>query len=335
MSSLFSKMFEKKTPNNTRNNRNTTNGIPNTLNNKLENDIKKENVRTINVSKQGTYKRLLDQYNKTSMFEVVLNIILVCEGIRPAFLFESGNYTSTNNKQRIFTIVDTFNTIPGIQLVYSTDSNPFPRTFVYLQGSFVDKSIRENASRKNEATYIAQYLGFHCAGHDYEDFRKTRISVNFTEKRTDNNFYTEVCEENKTNVRSLTDTMNKKNDAINSVLIPLGYRSVCNITTTIGTAERYEHLKQGDISYIKKNISEYVDDFENYYISDTDELKKSMTYYHLTHLKPENIPKLAQIYYMSCIQSKLDPLYKNATTHNALHNVSVYLVQQDFNIWGV
>ena len=335
MSSLFSRMFKKKTPNNNnRSDRNTNNGISKTLNNKLENDIKKENVRTINVSKQGTYKRLLDQYKKTSMFQVVLNIILVCEGIRPAFLFESGNYSSANNKQRIFTIVDTLNTIPGTQLVYSTDSNPFPRTFVYMKDSFVDRSIQENTSRIMNDTYIARYLGFHCVGHDYEDFRKRRIFVTFVEKITGESFIAEVCEVTKINVGSLTNTMNEKNDAINSVLRPLGYRSVCNITTDIGTVERYEYLKRGDISYIKKNISEYVDDFANNYISGSDgELEESMTYSHLTHLKPENIQKLAQLYYMSCVQLKLDPLYEGAHTHNAIHNVSLRLLRDDAEFW--
>lgn len=96
-------------------------------------------------TQQRFYKRLLDKYRGPSLFVVILNIILVCEEIHPACLLEPINYYSDEGKAFIYTIPPIFKKIKP--LVSTTDS--IGCIFVFIKDSFVDKSIIEDPTRKD------------------------------------------------------------------------------------------------------------------------------------------------------------------------------------------
>jgi hypothetical protein len=283
------------------------------------------------------YKKLLDKYRGTPFFEVILSAILVCEELRPAFLFESINYYSDEEKAFIYTVPELFKNIKP--LVCSVDSHAHPRTFVFLKDSPVDKSIREDPMRKSDDRYIAQYLGFHCVGHnDYYNAMKTRITVRMFEKVSNREYIVEVCEKDKTNLRTLRTKVKAKNDRINALLLPLGYESAYVIEVSVGCLERYEHLKNKDIDYVKKHSFEYINDLWNLYLagdgSSTADLDNSLSKYHFENLTTKNITKLAKIYKMACIDNAFDALYNNANKDiKKISKVSKMLLQHDTEFW--
>lgn len=284
------------------------------------------------------YKKLLDKYLMTPFFEVILSAILVCEELRPAFLFESVNYYSDEEKAFIYTVPLIFKNIKP--LVCSDDSQINPRTFVFLKDSFVDKSIREDPMRKNNNRYIAQYLGFHCVGHDeYYNYMKTRITVRMLEKVSNTEYIVEVCQKDKTNMRTLRKKVKAKNDSINALLLPLGYESAYAIEVSVGIIERYEHLKNKDIDYVKANSSEYINDIWNLYLvagesSNTADLDNSLTKYHFENVTMKNITKLAKIYKLACIDDAFDALYNSAFFDKTkIRKFSKMLLQHDIEFW--
>lgn len=284
------------------------------------------------------YKKLLDKYRVTPFFEVILNAILVCEELRPAFLFESINYYSDEEKAFIYTVPELFKNIKP--LVCSVDSHAHPRTFVFVKDSFVDKSIREDPARKNDDRYIAQYLGFHCIGYDdYYNPMTTRVTVRMFEKVSKCKYIVEVCQKDKTNMRTLRTKVKAKNDRINALLLPLGYESAYVITVSVGYIERYEYLKKKDFAYVKNNSVEYINDLWNCYLagdgSSTDDLYNSLSKYHFENLTNKNITKLAKIYKMACIENAFDALYKNAHKDiKKISKISKMLLQHDTEFWN-
>lgn len=284
------------------------------------------------------YKKLLDKYRITPFFEVILSAILVCEEIRPAFLFESINYYSDEEKAFIYTVPELFKNIKP--LVYSVDSHAHPRTFVFLKDSIVDKSIREDPSRKNNDRYIAQYLGFHCVGHgDYYNPMTTRITVRMFEKVSNREYIVEVCQKDKTNLRTLRKKVKAKNDRINALLLPLGYESAYAIDVLIGFIERYEHLKNKDIDYVKKHSFEYINDLWNLYLagdgSSTADIDNSLSKHHFENVTTKNITKLTKIYKLACIDEAFDGLYRDAHKDTKkINKVSKMLLQHDTEYWN-
>jgi uncharacterized protein YjaG (DUF416 family) len=284
------------------------------------------------------YKKLLDTYSNTWFFEVILSAILVCEEIRPAFLFESINYYSDEEKAFIYTVPALFKNIKP--LVCSVDSHTYPRTFVFLKDSPVDKSIRESPARKNDARYIAQYLGFNCVGHDdYYNPLKTRITVRMFEKVRNVEYIVELCEKDKTNLRTLMKKVKAKNARINALLLPLGYESVYVVDVSVGYLERYEHLKNKDIDYVNTHSADYINDLWNFYLagdgSSTTDLDSSLSKYHFANVTNKNITKLAKIYKLACIDNAFDTLYKNANKDmKKISKVSKMLLQHDIEFWN-
>lgn len=284
------------------------------------------------------YKKLLDKYLTTPFFEVILSAILVCEELRPAFLFESINYYSDKEKTFIYTVPVIFKNIKP--LVCSDDSCIHPRTFVFLKDSFVEKSIREDPMRKNNDLYIAQYLGFHCVGHDeYYNSMKTRITVRMLEKVSNAEYIVEVCQKDKTNMRTLRKKVKAKNDSINALLLPLGYESAYAIEVQIGSIERYEHLKNKDIDYVKANLFQYINDIWNSYLADDGgagsiDLDNSLTKYNFENVTIKNITKLAKIYKLVCIDNAFDSLYRSAGKDTTkISKISKMLLQHDIEFW--
>jgi hypothetical protein len=288
--------------------------------------------------KQQTYKKLLDKYRYTPFFEVILSTILVCEGLRPAFLFESVNYYLDEHKSFIYTIPNIFKKIKP--LVYSVDSHKLPRTFVFLKDSFVDKSIQEDPSRKDDDRYIAEYLGFNCIGHtDYYNYMKTRITVRFLEVNSKKEYIVELCEEDKISLRTLKKKAKAKNDLINELLVPLGYKSQYFIEVFVGVIERYERLKNKDLVYVRKNVHEYINDMWNLYLagdgSGTDDLNNSLSKYNFENITNKNITKLTQIYKLACNDNAFDDLYKRANKDTKkINKVSQMLLKHDIEFWN-
>ena len=275
------------------------------------------------------FELLFKKYKNDKFIEIIINILLVIKKVRPATLYESGDFKKNRNEE-LFDIIKKINTLitPNI-LLYSFDSFKFPRILIYLKDSKVHKSITIDYNRLNNDKYIGQYLGFQCINHNFGDYTKTRISVR--QYINDKEIITEVCEYNKIHIKELENTSNKLTLKINDVLSPYGFKCTNKIEIIYGTEDRYKYLFKKDMSYIKDNLDEYINDFENFYIADQKIFEKSSTYKNL--IKLENLDFLSKIYKTYVIEDKANKFYENVDTHKKITIIANKLLKQDHILW--
>lgn len=276
------------------------------------------------------YKKLLDKYSSSKLFDVVLNLVLIIHKVRPAMLFESGSF----NDAEIEEFQKIYKTVKKAEpsLDKQNDSYPFPRTLVYLKKSFVDKNLDEDANNIEDDSLLGKYLGFLCAGHDYSNYKVTRISVDYFINKT--LYKAEVCDPRELSIETITQQAVIFNDSVNNVLRKFGYESEIKIKTIDGTLDRYKQLRENNLEYISTNLEQYISDFENHYISVEAVLKKSETYKHLKNLNPQCIKKLSEIYKIAIIDEKYSKSYERADTHPKILAVATKILKVDKDWWS-
>ena len=255
------------------------------------------------------YNNLIKKYcENDDLYDQIINLILVSGGARSSFLFETTNLEGDKKRiQKVFDAVDELNLSLTKPLKYTVDDNDFPRYFIYLTDSWVDKTIKKKPYVVNKDFWIAKFLDFQCIGHDYSNQYKDRIVISYNVKEPHIGIITEVCEIDRVveiDLRQTADTNNKK---FNEILKPLGFETELNIYIDYSIPTRYNKLKEKDRKFVQDNVEEYQSDFENYYISDDAVYKSSQTYNKLgkiLNVSDSDLEKLTKLYYEAIIQYK-------------------------------
>jgi len=286
--------------------------------------------------------------------EPILNLLLVCYGVRPAFLYEETNYINDNkNSTLLFNIIiNRINNIGCLKLITKKDNSKFTRIYVYLDESSrikinpklypVDTIIKNNPNSIIDDNEIAKILDFNCIGHNYysPQINRVEISVFIKDKTTNVNYSikTEVCEEIKFDRKEADAKYSEFQRKINDVINEYNYECFYEIKFIFSFQTKLDMLKRANIKFIKENLDEYINDLENEYISDAVELERSTTYKKFNDientLKNNREYNLLKHIYINMINNRYDSFYKNAHTYHKIKLVSKLLADRDIDLWN-
>jgi len=90
-------------------------------------------------------------------------------------------------------------------------------------------------------------------------------------------------------------------------------------------------LKNKNYDYIKKNMDEYINDFENNYISKL--FNKSITFKNLKNINKYNINQITVLYNAANVEDRYKKYYNNAQTDKEVENVAKKLLINDNEFW--
>ncbi len=314
-----------------------------------------------------TFQNLLDTRSYKNYKEAIFNILLVCTGIRSAFLFEESNFQrfDKNPIKKLYKIVKYVNENTSIHIKTTEDNSQFKRIFVYLCESSrkevnkglnkevnkglnkglnkviypVDLSIMDNENSVNDDDEIALFLGFQCAGHDYSNIEIDRIALNFDiyKGKETISLMAEVCEAEKINIIDLEKYANDLVDKINTIVEEFGYFCDYNLKYWYSTITKIEKLREKDLVFIKDRLNEYLNDLGNFYISDTVLLEKSITYQKFVNIEEtmknkKEYENLLYLYEMM-MDGKFDEYYENIKNRDDLYQVAEMLFNFDTEFW--
>ena len=187
--------------------------------------------------------RLLNSYENTKIFQMVMNIILVKYGGRYATLIENNGFSKTE-QEKYSNILDTLITDFGL---YKTPDIVSYRYYVTETQINIPTNHPE----------IAVLLGYYCAGHDFANESIKRISLDIIEINTNTQIYVEVGEYSKVDIKQLTDFGKNKCDLWNSIMsrLSLPYSFMINIEIVEPIESFLSRYK--DIEYVTENLEEY------------------------------------------------------------------------------
>ena len=291
--------------------------------------------------------------NKTNFTEVILNLLLVCHGVRPAFLYEESNYIKKIICTQLFhEIIDKINDLGCLKLKTTKDSNKFTRIFVYLDDEShtkiypgiypVDNIIKTNPDSVNNDREIAKMLDFNCIEHNYSSSEINRISIhvninNISDKNNTYNIKTEVCEASKFNQKEADDKYLEFKKKINNVINEYNFECFYTITYLFNYQTKLHMLRTKNIKFILKYLNEYLNDLINDYISDEVELERSTTYKKFVDItntiKNDKEYGLLVNTYIMMVNNEFNSCYKNAHTYDEIKKVSKELTEEDIKLW--
>jgi len=290
--------------------------------------------------------------NNVDFTEIILNLLLVCYGVRFAFLYEETNY-GEKSTSIFLKIVDRINSIGCLKLKTTQDKHRFPRIFVYLDKESrekinptiypVDDIIEKNPNFVNIDNEIAKILDFYCIGHiNYGSSKINRVSitVNIKNKSVEDKIYTiktEVCEKDKFNIEEAKKKYLEFVKKINDVIEKYNYISYYRFENIFSDQHKLKMLESKDSEFILNNLNKYLSDLNNHYISDDVELEKSITYKKFIDINntiknDKEFIFLVDIY-KKCIDKKFDSFYYGANSYDKLKKVSKKLSDDDINSW--
>ena len=292
----------------------------------------------------------------SSFLEVIFNLLLVCYGLRSSFLYEESNFHNIVEEptKLLRTLVNSINKNTCLHLKTTKDNSDFTRIFVYLCESSrrevnkdiypVDLVILDNSEAVNDDSEIAQMLGFMCIGHNYSSNQIDRTDINFYLQSDSSddiiNLKTEVCEKNKFDKfdrEKIEDDLHNLQKNINNIVKKYNYTCYYRISNTYSFKTKLKKLKTKDIEFILDNLEEYINDLENYYISDTIELERSTTYKKFMDI--ENTMKNKKEFnllittYEMMSEGEFDSYYEDANTYAKIRKVAHELANEDIEIW--
>jgi len=297
-------------------------------------------------------QNLLDMKIYKNYKEVILNILLVCRGIRPAFLFEESNFQrfDKNPIKKLYKIVDYINENTSIFIKTKEDNSTFKRVFVYLSESSreevnkkiypVDLTIMDNKNSVNDDDEIALFLGFYCSGHDYSNNEIDRIGLSiflYDKYNKEIELTAEFCEAEKINLTEIKKYANNLVNKINKVTKEFGYICEYNLNYSYSNITKLQKLREKDLVFIKKHLNDYLNDLVNFYISDDKLLEKSITYKKFINIEEtiknkEEYEKLLSLYEMA-INEYFIKYYTDIKNDDDLYEVAELLLNSDKEFW--
>ena len=126
---------------------------------------------------------------------------------------------------------------------------------------------------------------------------------------------------------------------MNNILNKLDYEVDLDIHLDVGAETKYEKLVDKDKKFILENADNYINDFENFYISDMSVLEQSTLYHKLTHmndtiLNDNDLQKLALLYYQCCIKKFFDSYYEHADDFEKIKTAAEVILKFDWFYWN-
>ena len=143
----------------------------------MENNTNETITKSDNLS---DIKNLLNIFENTKLFSMIMNIILVKYGGRYATLIEKNNFSKTEQ--------DTFSKI--LDVIIKNLNLSKTQDFVSYR-YYVTKTKITTPKNQSE---IAKLLGFYCKNHDFSNTSIKRISLDILEVNTNDQIYVEVGE---------------------------------------------------------------------------------------------------------------------------------------------
>ena len=301
------------------------------------------------------FRTLLD--NHPDFKEVILNLLLVCNGVRSAFLYEEANYydqVKKEDKTELFlSFIGIINENTCLELKTYKDNSKFTRIFVYLSEISrrevnndiypVYQVILKNPDSVNTDIEIAKILGFICVGHKYylQNIDRTVIRLFLINEMHPEDqkieFKVEVCETSKFIKANAENKLKIFQQEVNNSLEKFGYFCELDISKIFSNKTRLKMLKEKNIDFLTEYLNEYINDLANYYISDDFELEKSTTYKKLidieSTIKNKHEHKLLVDIYTKTITEKFDVFYEGADTYEKIEKVSAELSDRDIEMW--
>lgn len=276
------------------------------------------------------YKSLLNKYKSSKLFEPVLNIVLVLMKLRQSTLFETSAFTKEECIEHQ-SICDNLTKIHT-----ETDDFTFPRILVMLKYSIVYEILKSDPTTINNDYWIGIFLGFMSPGSDYGNFYKNRITCHFIETTQNETFSSEVIViDNVLLEEEIKNRASFKSSEIDHELQKIGYACKEKIEIAIGCDERYEKLKNKDVSYVKDNFTFYLDDYENHYISDTDILVESEIHQQLKNVNMQNILLLKDHYYETIMKNdKFRNMYQKIENNEDIKQIAIDIQNLDNQWWN-
>lgn len=274
-------------------------------------------------------RTFLNKYKSTPLFQPMLNIVLVLLKLRQSTLFETGSFSQEEGREHQ-SICDSFDIIYTQQ-----DDFTFPRILVTLKDGIVHEIMKLDPNTINNDAWMGIFLGFMAPGGDYGNFYKNRITCHFIETTQNITFSTEIITlgtilgEEEIRLRA-----SRKASEINQELQKIGYKCKEKIEILIGCEERYEKLKNKDVSYVKENIAFYINDYENNYISDNKILLESTLHEQLVNVNSQNILLLSDHYGKSIMENtSFQNKYNTATTNEDIQQIAIEIRDSDNRWW--
>jgi hypothetical protein len=288
------------------------------------------------------YEEIIEKYKNSYIIEYLLNVILVNEKIRSAYLFESTNYDKHENyAEKFFNVVREINDLnkkkSGNILKIAKDNHVFPRYFVFLKGSFVDKEIEKNPKNVDDDIKIATFLDFQCVGHDYTNTLVNRdtYNIHITEEATKNEFaiIVEVCEHGK-NKDKILNAKNKLVQSINNLLNKYGYNAKLNFKVSYSLQHKINFLKKEEIEADEFETIENL--LRNYFLDNN--LESSETYKKLRNfntLSKTHKYKLQVLCEFLTIYDMFFPLFRKLKNKTDLNDIEMIILSFDKAFWSI
>lgn len=273
-------------------------------------------------------KDILNDNEGTPLFDIFINIYLVIMGVREVCLIETGDM-DVKEQDLFWEIVGGLNESLEIPLTIKLEhEDHFPRYFIFLSSNDELNDILDDDLDEEQ---IGRILGYQCAGNEYHRYDRPRFVIRYVEEITNMAFYTEVCDLSVfSKDEIISNTINRIN-IINDALNQIGYSAKLVFDQDDGVNYRYQKLVERDVNYISENMNKYIDDFENFYISNKEILMTSKTYKHLIKLECLNL--IAKLYDDYVLNHKDDHFYDGASTLEEIANAAQKLKNKDTKFW--
>lgn len=246
--------------------------------------------------------KLLKDYEKTPIFNMIINLILVAYDARPATLLEFTSIRDTTEWDAMTLVIDSV--ISYLKLHKYQDRLSPNRFFV---SKFPLNKLPSNDRQ------IGILLGFDCAGHEYDNMNVTRIIGDIYESTTGNSLYSEVCEERKTDQSVIISSLNKKVNKFDSVMIQLGLKYRFKYTTRKLNSMKImmDPRSYTNHAFVEQNLEEYA------------MILTDMYYFDTSFVYTDNILDRFDlfVYIMNlCSDGTMDKLYENAPNGSPKYN---------------
>lgn len=197
-------------------------------------------------------EKLLNKYEGTNLFQILLNIVLVYAKARDATLVELNNFPVKEIKKNKEVIE---------KLIKDLNLNSLQEPFSDYRFFVVKESLPEPETDED----IAEILEFICKGHDYSNQDIIRLAPSIYEKKSGEEIIAEICESDKISMDQLDQLIKNKIKRMNKAMksLNLEYRFDYSVKKIYPRNFLLEESRK--IDFVKKNLGEYVNLIYNYF----------------------------------------------------------------------
>ncbi len=236
-----------------------------------------------NINKESKYVSIKDiddiikhYMNNPYYLTIIINIILVCNGLRCSYLIELSNLKTYGIPfDDVEMLINRINVAFGSNVLMDVENEQFGRYLLYNE-TIEDCSIKIRDFWKDMNDYtLSNVLGYYCVGHDYSNFLVKRHIINYyacfisdvySEKEKENiDIYTESCIFNeKIEIDNAIYHIHHVINTFNDLLKVYDLKVNANIVVDDGLIIRRQKLEDKDIKYVLDHSEHYTNDLLNF-----------------------------------------------------------------------